>query len=152
MMMKRRLAQKNVVFTLSCLATLNVFAKRFRAALLSVFIFLTPLPLCAQQVSSSLAISSLIMSGTTGLIRPPKTLTDPNATSESKSLMSFLVDHYGQQVLSGQQDLGEINYIYSVTGKQPAVGTFDLMDYSPSRITYSSYPTGLSERFPRKGV
>jgi mannan endo-1,4-beta-mannosidase len=72
-----------------------------------------------------------MLSGTVGLIRPPKTLTDPNATSESKSLMSFLVDYYGQQVLSGQQDMAEVNYIYSVTGKQPAIGVFDLIDTRP---------------------
>jgi mannan endo-1,4-beta-mannosidase len=82
-----------------------------------------------------------------GLTRPPKTLTDPNATSETKSLMSFLVDYYGMQVLSGQQDMAEINYIYSVTGKQPAVGSFDLMEYSPSRIEHGSNPTGLSESY-----
>ena len=80
-------------------------------------------------------------------MRPPKTLTDPNATSESKSLMSFLVDYYGMQVLSGQQDLGGIDYIYSVTGKQPAVGSFDLMEYSPSRIEHGINPTGLSESY-----
>jgi mannan endo-1,4-beta-mannosidase len=61
--------------------------------------------------------------------------------------MSFLVDYYGQQVLSGQQDMGEIDYIYSVTGKKPAVGAFDLMDYSPSRIEHGINPTGLSESF-----
>jgi mannan endo-1,4-beta-mannosidase len=147
MMMKRRLAQKNAAFTLSCLATLNVFAKRFRAALLLVFFFLTPLPLCAQHVSSSLAIGSLIMSSTTGLIRPPKTLTDPNATSEAKSLMSFLVDHYGQQVLSGQQDMSEMNYVHSVTGKWPAVCVLDLIEYSPSRIAHGSNPTGTVESY-----
>jgi hypothetical protein len=80
-----------------------------------------------------------------GLIRPPKTLTDPNATSETKSLMSFLVDYYGMQVLSGQQEMSEINYIYSVTGKQPAVGVFDLIEYSPSRIEHGSNPTGQVE-------
>ena len=99
--------------------SINVFTKRFRAVLLLAFFSFTPLPVYALQVSSSLAISSLIMSGTTGLIRPPKTLTDPNATPETKSLMSFLVDYYGQQVLSGQQDMSEMNYIYSVTGKWP---------------------------------
>jgi hypothetical protein len=85
------------------------------------------------------------LSVSSGLTRPPKTLTDPNATSETKSLMSFLVDYYGMQVLSGQQDLGEINYIYSVTGKQPAIGVFDLIEYSPSRIEHGSNPTGSVE-------
>ena len=127
--------------------SINVFAKRFPAALLLAFFFFATLPASAMQVSSSLAISNLMLSGQIGLVRPPKTLTDPNATSETKSLMSFLVDSYGQQVLSGQQDLGEINYIYSVTGKQPAVGSFDLMEYSPSRIEHGANPTGLSESY-----
>ena len=100
-----------------------------------------------MQVSSNLAISSLMLSGPIGLIRPPKTLTDPNATSETKSLMSFLVDYYGQQVLSGQQDMSEINYIYSVTGKKPAVGVLDLIEYSPSRIEHGSNPTGTVESY-----
>ena len=81
------------------------------------------------------------------LVRPPKTLTDPLATNESKSLMSFLVDNYGQKVLSGQQELSEIDYIYSVTGKYPAVGVFDLMDYSPSRIEFGANPTGQVESY-----
>ena len=124
-----------------------VFAKRFPTALLLAFFFFTTLPVFAMQVSSSLAIGSLIMSGATGLVRPPKKLTDPNATSETKSLMSFLVDYYGQQVLSGQQDMSEMNYIYSVTGKWPAVGVLDLMDYSPSRIAYGANPTGTVESY-----
>ena len=87
----------------------------------------------------------ILPQGASGLVRPPKTLTDPNATSETKSLMSFLVDYYGMQVLSGQQDLSEIEYIESVTGKQPAVGVFDLIEYSPSRIEHGSNPTGQVE-------
>ena len=89
----------------------------------------------------------LMLSGPIGLVRPPKTLTDPNATSEAKSLMSYLVDYYGQQVLSGQQDMSEMNYIYSVTGKWPAVGVLDLMDYSPSRIEHGTNPTGTVESY-----
>jgi len=79
------------------------------------------------------------------LTRPPKTLTDPNATSETKSLMSYLVDYYGMQVLSGQQEMSEIDYIYSVTGKEPAIGVFDLMEYSPSRVEHGANPTGQVE-------
>lgn len=127
--------------------SIYVFVKRFQAALLLAFFFLTPLPVSAVQAGSSLAIGSLITNAATGLIRPPKTLTDPNATSESKSLMSFLVDYYGQQVLSGQQDMSEMNYIYSVTGKMPAVGVLDLMDYSPSRIEHGANPTGTVESY-----
>ena len=119
-----------------------VFTRRVSAAILLAFIVFTPLSVSAMQVSSGLAISSLMLNGPIGLIRPPKTLTDPNATSETKSLMSFLVDYYGMQVLSGQQEMSEMNYIYSVTGKEPAIGVFDLMEYSPSRIEHGANPTG----------
>ena len=91
------------------------------------------------------ALGYLMLSGMGGVIRPPKTLNDPLATSEAKSLMSFLVDQYGQKVLSGQQKLIEIDYIFSVTGKEPAVGVFDLIDYSPSRIEFGADPTGETE-------
>lgn len=92
-------------------------------------------------------LGCVIQSVSFGLDRPPKTLTDPLATNQAKSLMSFLVDNYGQKVMSGQQDLSEINYILSVTGKQPAIGVFDLMDYSPSRIEYGVNPTGQVESY-----
>jgi hypothetical protein len=122
-------------------------AKRFGALIFFVLASIMPVTASAQQVSGNLAIGSIIISVTTGLIRPPKTLTDPNATSEAKSLMSFLVDYYGQQVLSGQQDMTEINYIYSVTGKKPAIGVLDLIEYSPSRIAHGSNPTGTVESY-----
>jgi hypothetical protein len=117
------------------------------SAIVLASIVITPPNVSAQQTWNSLTLSCFILSEAVGLIRPPKTLTDPQATSESKSLMSFLVDYYGMQVLSGQQDLGGIDYIYSVTGKQPAVGSFDLMEYSPSRIEHGANPTGLSESY-----
>lgn len=87
----------------------------------------------------------LISAAFSAVTRPPKMLTDPLATDQAKSLISFLVDNYSQKVLSGQQDLNEINYILSVTGKQPAVGVFDLIDYSPSRIEHGADPTGQVE-------
>jgi len=98
-----------------------------------------------RQVVFSAIVLAYIVQAASGLVRPPKTLTDPNATSEAKSLMSFLVDYYGMQVLSGQQDMVEIEYIESVTGKQPAIGVFDLIEYSPSRIEHGSNPTGQVE-------
>jgi hypothetical protein len=104
--------------------------------------FFESIILCANGV-----VFFAVISPAQALIRPPKTLTDPNATSETQSLMSFLVDYYGQQVLSGQWDLSEISYIQSITGKQPAMGCFDFMEYSPSRIEHGSNPTGLSESY-----
>ncbi|TYQ18198.1 UNVERIFIED_CONTAM: mannan endo-1,4-beta-mannosidase [Acetivibrio alkalicellulosi] len=68
-----------------------------------------------------------------------KTLVNPNATDEAKSLMSYLVDIYGKHILSGQQELcgshnyegayAEFTYLKELTGKMPAVRGFDFMNY-----------------------
>ncbi len=78
--------------------------------------------------------------------RPPKTLTDAQATKETRSLMSFLLDQYGQKILAGQQSFWDIRHVKSVTGKEPAVGAFDLMEYSPSRIECGANPRRMVER------
>ena len=115
-----------------------------RAILFGCLYFYAPIA-AAHWTDNPLSITRFLSVETAGLIRPPKTLTDPQATDEAKSLMSFLVDQYGQKVLSGQQDMSEINYIFSTTGKQPAIGVFDLIDYSPSRIEFGANPTGQVE-------
>jgi mannan endo-1,4-beta-mannosidase len=79
------------------------------------------------------------------LIKPPAQLTDRSATASTRALYRFLVDQYGQKILAGQQDMNEIQYVVSVTGKSPAVGVFDFMDYSPSRLEFGANPRGLSE-------
>ena len=78
---------------------------------------------------------------------PPFRLSDPQATPEARSLMGFLLDMYGKKTLSGQQDLSEIQYIERQTGKTPAVGAFDLIEYSPSRIQHGARPGTSSERW-----
>jgi mannan endo-1,4-beta-mannosidase len=65
-------------------------------------------------------------------------LSNPNADAAAKRLMSYLADHYGQAVLSGQYSDGglfgtESADIYRQTGRYPAVIGLDLMGYSPSR-------------------
>ncbi|WP_211348319.1 glycosyl hydrolase [Saccharothrix texasensis] len=70
--------------------------------------------------------------------RPPHQVTgaptDPAATAEAKGLMRYLTDNYGKNILSGQQDQASIDWVEQNTGKAPAVGGYDLMDYSPSRV------------------
>ena len=70
-------------------------------------------------------------------------LINPNATEETKRLMSFLVDMYGEKILSGQYcDEGpygkEMQVIKDVTGKQPAILGMDLMDYTPVNAAHGS--------------
>ncbi|CAN5596397.1 hypothetical protein BH09BAC4_BH09BAC4_02150 [soil metagenome] len=76
-------------------------------------------------------------------IKPPKILVDAQATLSTKGLFSYLIDQYGSKVLSGQQD--DVEYILDKTGKEPAIGSFDLMDYSPSRVQFGTTPVRSSE-------
>lgn len=72
-------------------------------------------------------------------LKVPKTLVNPNATKEAKSLMSYLVDVYGKHIISGQQEMcgshnyeaseAEFTYIREKTGKMPALRGFDFMNY-----------------------
>ncbi|WP_052737732.1 glycosyl hydrolase [Bacillus sp. SA1-12] len=67
-----------------------------------------------------------------------KTLINLNASKETRALFSYLVDQFGEKILSGQQDYpstrpGDLNYIYQTTGKYPAILGLDFIDNSPSR-------------------
>ena len=72
-------------------------------------------------------------------LKVDKKLVNPNATNEAKSLISYLADVYGKQILSGQQELcgshnyegseAEFTYIKEKTGKMPAVRGFDFMNF-----------------------
>ncbi|GAB3318649.1 glycosyl hydrolase [Larkinella ripae] len=75
--------------------------------------------------------------------KPPKTLVDARATPSTRALFSYLIDQYGSKVLAGQQD--DVEYILEKTGKEPAIGSFDLMDYSPSRAQRGATPLRSSE-------
>ncbi|SOD89841.1 glycosyl hydrolase [Spirosoma fluviale] len=84
--------------------------------------------------------------------KPPKTLVDAQATPSTKGLFTYLVDQYGSKVISGQQD--DVEYILEKTGKEPAIGSFDLIDYSPSRVQFGTTPQRSSEdiiKWARKG-
>lgn len=75
--------------------------------------------------------------------KPPKTLVDAQSMLSTKGLFSYLVDQYGSKVISGQQD--DVEYVLEKTGKEPAIGSFDLIDYSPTRVQYGSKPVRTSE-------
>lgn len=77
--------------------------------------------------------------------KPPKELADAQATVATKALFSYLVDIYGSKILSGQQD--NTDYIVEQTGKEPAVGAFDFMDYSPSRVAFGTDTLGRTQRY-----
>ncbi len=85
----------------------------------------------------------LTPSATTLPTKPAKTLVDASASTSTKGLFSYLVDQYGSKVISGQQD--DMEYVLEKTGKEPAIGSFDLIEYSPTRVQNGSKPGRPSE-------
>ena len=80
-------------------------------------------------------------------LKPPAQLADVNADASTKALFQFLIDNYGTKTLAGQQTLDDISYIVASTGRSPAIGVFDLIDYSPSRIEHGADPTDKVEEW-----
>ncbi|EGD45902.1 Dockerin type 1 [Ruminiclostridium papyrosolvens DSM 2782] len=72
-------------------------------------------------------------------LKVDKKLVNPNATKETKALMSYLVDVYGKKIISGQQEIcgshnyegseSDFAYIKEKTGKMPALRGFDFMNF-----------------------
>jgi hypothetical protein len=61
-------------------------------------------------------------------------LTNPRATEEAKGLMRYLAAHYGEDLISGQQDMASVKWVEDNVGATPAIAGLDMMDYSPSRV------------------
>jgi mannan endo-1,4-beta-mannosidase len=75
----------------------------------------------AQQSSNQVEIND-----------PPAPLKNENTTR----VMKYLKEIYGKKILAGQhlsEGLPEIDAIYQITGRKPALLGFDFMDCSPSR-------------------
>ncbi len=77
----------------------------------------------------------------------PKTLVNPNASTEAKNLYSFLLENFGKTTFSGQfmnEDISytssssELSFVQDISGKYPAIYGTDLIDYSPSRTSRGS--------------
>ena len=71
------------------------------------------------------------------------TLANPNASPEAKALISLLMNNKGKSVISGQmsnpQDGASGEWfleanVLSGINKAPALGGFDFMNFSPSRL------------------
>ncbi|WP_405108601.1 glycosyl hydrolase [Paenibacillus sp. FSL K6-1217] len=75
------------------------------------------------------------------------TLINPNATPETRALMNYLDNQYGQKVISGQQTLEDAEWIFQQTGKYPAILATDVMDYSPSRAEKGATSTEVEKMF-----
>ena len=72
-------------------------------------------------------------------LKVDKKLVNPNATKETKALMSYLADVYGKKIISGQQEIcgshnyegseSDFAYIKEKTGNMPALRGFDFMNF-----------------------
>lgn len=78
--------------------------------------------------------------------KPKVRPADPQADTSAKKLLSYLDKISGKKTLSGQHGFEEIAHIQKITGKEPAVGGFDLMEYSPSRLEQGADPKQLTEQ------
>ncbi|MBD2704235.1 mannan endo-1,4-beta-mannosidase [Spirosoma sp. BT702] len=113
------------------------------------FVFLLALfvvsSLSACRASESVVSADTVQKPDNRLLpaKPTSQLVDARATLSTKGLFSYLICQYGQKLISGQQD--DVEYVLEKTGKEPAVGAFDLMDYSPSRVPFGSKPIRTSE-------
>lgn len=79
----------------------------------------------------------------TNLYDVDATLANPNATENTKRLMSYLADNYGTNILSGQYSQDgmygkEFVVVKNETGKNPAILGLDFIEYSPSRAANGS--------------
>lgn len=76
-------------------------------------------------------------------------LSNPNATENTRRLMSYLIDIYGKQMLTGQYcDKGSIGTecaaIYNETGDYPAVLGLDFTNYSPASVAHGTIGTATT--------
>jgi mannan endo-1,4-beta-mannosidase len=55
-------------------------------------------------------------------------LVTSNPTTEAKNLYQFLKDNYGKKIISGIQEMGDVNWLYSNTGKYVALMGGDFMN------------------------
>ncbi|HYO96666.1 MAG TPA: glycosyl hydrolase, partial [Polyangiaceae bacterium] len=65
-------------------------------------------------------------------------LINPKASANARRLMQYLVDQYGSGIIAGQQDLATAATVHQITGKDPALISFDFIEYSPSRVARGS--------------
>lgn len=72
-------------------------------------------------------------------------LSNPYANDKTKNIMSYMMSIYGEKTLSGQYTnhgySTEVDAIYALTGKYPALRGFDFIFYSPN----SGWPEGAKD-------
>lgn len=82
-------------------------------------------------------------------------LNDPKASESAKKLMAFLTEQYGSKVITGQHCAGdadsEMELIYRLTGKFPAIRFGDVEAYSDNSMADGGDVIGACERWAEQG-
>ncbi len=81
--------------------------------------------------------------------RPAWQLSHPTPHPAAERAFRVVTDTTRAELLMAQQDLDDIIYVSLVTEREPAMGSFDLMDYSPSRLEHGARPWGQVESWIR---
>ncbi|NEN84131.1 glycosyl hydrolase [Paenibacillus elgii] len=68
-------------------------------------------------------------------------LATPQPSREAQALMDYMTSRYGKNILSGQQRTSseELNYIYRITGKLPAMAGFTATDFGDNALEWAKY-------------
>ncbi|MDE5564417.1 MAG: hypothetical protein K2I93_04625 [Oscillospiraceae bacterium] len=82
-------------------------------------------------------------------------LSDPKASAGAKKLMKLLAENYGEKLITGQHCSGdadsEMDLIYHLTGKYPAIRFGDVEGYSSNTTTDGGDVIGACERWAERG-
>lgn len=119
---------------------------RFMPWLVSLGMLLPGLPAFAMQVGQP---ASAQVGQPAGATAPTWTLSHPTPHPAAERAFRVVTDTARAELLMGQQDLDDIIYVSLVTEREPAMGSFDLMDYSPSRLAHGARPWGQVESWIR---
>jgi mannan endo-1,4-beta-mannosidase len=89
-------------------------------------------------------------------VSPGPGLVAPGASAEARAVYAYLLGMEGKGILSGQQiyaQTPEIDAIFGVTGKYPAILGVDFIDASPSRVERGTRSFAASEaiKYWKKG-
>lgn len=82
-------------------------------------------------------------------------LSDPSASDGAEKLMNYLSSQYGTKIISGQYCAGdadsEIDLIYRLTGRQPAIRFGDVEGYSGNSLANNGDVIGACQRWAEQG-
>jgi hypothetical protein len=78
-----------------------------------------------------LLLTAVVSASLGGYAQDAIQLSNKHATEEAKAVYRYLLDRSGKEILSGQMVLNgntELDYIYKITGKLPAIRGMDFID------------------------